>query len=105
MSTIKNTSGDLKQDWDKPPFGNIPLTENQLKVIKDKYLRDDPSVENWLGNIAKNIALADLLYNPDASREQILAGIRYSQEWMETSNGEKTELLLIHAGAKNYNEQ
>ncbi len=93
------------QDLDKPPFGNIPLTENQLKVIKDKYLRDDPSVENWLWNIAKNIALADLLYHPDIPRDQMLAGIRYSQEWMETSNGEKSELLLIHAGAKNYTEQ
>src|SRR3989344_1168592 len=94
-----------KQEWDKPPFGNIPLTENQRKVIKDKYLRDDPSVEYWLWNVAKNIAISELLYHPEVPRDQILAGVRYHQEWVDVGNGETSELLLIHAGAKNHNEQ
>ncbi len=94
-----------KQEWDKPPFGNIPLTENQKKVIKDKYLRDDPSVEYWLWNAAKNIALAELLYHPEVPRDQILAGVKYQQEWMEVGNGETSELLLIHATTKNHTEQ
>ncbi len=105
MTTTKNTSGELRQDWDKPPFGNIPLTENQRKVIKDKYLRDDPSVEGWLWNIAKNIALAELLYHPDIPREQLFAGVRYNQEWIDVGNGETAELLLLHVGAKNYGDQ
>ncbi len=104
MTPIKNTTEELKT-WDKPPFGNIPLTENQRKVIKDKYLRDDPSVEHWLWNIAKNIALAEMLYHPDVPKDQIFAGIRYSQEWADVGNGETSELLLIHVGAKTYNDQ
>jgi len=105
MTPIQNEQKEVKQDWDKPPFGNIPLTENQRKVIKDKYLRDDPSPEHWLWNVAKNIALAELLYHPEIPRDQILAGIRHSQEWLDVGNGETSELLLIHADAKNYSEK
>jgi len=103
MTPIKNEA--TRQDWDKPPFGNIPLTENQRKVITDKYLRDDPSVEHWLWNVAKNIALAELLYHPDIPRDQILAGVRFTQEWADVGNGESSELLLIHAGAKGHSDQ
>ncbi len=104
MTPIKNTTEELKI-WDKPPFGNIPLTENQRKVIKDKYLRDDPSVEHWLWNVAKNIALAELLYHPEIPRDQVFAGVRYSQEWLDVGNGETSELLLIHVGSKSYSDQ
>ena len=34
----------------------ISLTPNQLKVIRDKYLRDAPSVEGWLMGVARNVA-------------------------------------------------
>ena len=105
MTPIKTDAKEVKQEWDKPPFGNIPLTENQRKVITDKYLRDDPTVEHWLWNIAKNIALAELLHHPDVPRDQILAGVRYTQEWSDVGNGETSELLLIHPGAKNHNDQ
>ncbi len=104
MTPIKTTP-ELQQDWDKPPFGNIPLTENQRKVINDKYLRDDPSVENWLWGIAKNIALSELLYHPDIPRDQLFAGARYSQEWIDVGNGETSELLLLHVGSKSYGDQ
>src|SRR3970040_723528 len=103
--TPLNITPELKQEWDKPSFGNIPLTENQRKVIKDKYLRDDPSVEFWLWGIAKNIALSECLYHPEIPRDQLFAGIRYSQEWIDVGNGETSELLLIHVGAKNYGDQ
>lgn len=102
MTPIKN---DTTQTWDKPPFGNIPLTENQRKVIKDKYLRDDPSVENWLWNIAKNIALAELLHSREVPREQLLAGIKHTQEWVEVGNGETSELLLFHWQCRTHGEQ
>ena len=105
MTPIQNEQKEVKQDWDKPPFGNIPLTENQRKVIKDKYLRDDPSPEHWLWNVAKNIALSELLYHPEIPRDQILAGIRYTQEWVDVGNGETSESLLIHSEAKNYKDQ
>ncbi|RJQ19919.1 adenosylcobalamin-dependent ribonucleoside-diphosphate reductase [Candidatus Woesearchaeota archaeon] len=105
MTPIKNDAKEIAKEWDKPPFGNIPLTENQRKVITDKYLRDDPSVEHWLWNIAKNIALAELLYHPEIPRAQILAGVRHTQEWVDVGAGEQSELLLIHAGARGHNDQ
>ncbi|MBI4146931.1 adenosylcobalamin-dependent ribonucleoside-diphosphate reductase [Candidatus Woesearchaeota archaeon] len=105
MTPIKADTKEVKLDWDKPTFGNIPLTENQRKVIKDKYLRDDPSVEYWLWNVAKNIALTELLYHPDVPRDQIFAGVRYTQEWVEVGNGETSELITIHTGAKNHGDQ
>jgi len=97
MTTIKKTT--QEQEWDNPPFGNIPLTENQRKVIRDKYL------QHWLWNVAKNIALAELLYHPEIPREKIFAGVRNSQEWADAGNGETSELLLIHVDAKQYKEQ
>ncbi|MBW2969512.1 adenosylcobalamin-dependent ribonucleoside-diphosphate reductase [Candidatus Woesearchaeota archaeon] len=103
MTPAENTQ-EIKQ-WENPPFGNIPLTENQRKVIKDKYLRDDPSVEHWLWNVAKNIALADLLYHPEIPRDQLFTSVRYSQEYIDTGNQETSELLLLHVGAKNHKEQ
>ncbi|MBW3019042.1 adenosylcobalamin-dependent ribonucleoside-diphosphate reductase [Candidatus Woesearchaeota archaeon] len=93
------------QSWDNPPFGNIPLTENQRKVIKDKYLRDDPDPETWLWGVAKNIALAELLYHPEVSRDSLLAGVKFKQEWKEVRNGDTSEMLLLHAGIHKFSEK
>ncbi len=81
---------------ENPPFGEILLTENQRKVIKDKYLKDE-TVEEWLWRVSKNIALAELLYHPEIPRETLLSGVQYKQEWTEISENEKGEILLIHA--------
>ena len=35
---------------------HINISENQEKVIRNKYIKDDPSVEIWLRRIARNIA-------------------------------------------------
>ena len=51
------------------------LTENQLKVIRDKYLRDSPSVESWLEGVAKNIALAEVLLHPRAAAWGVFEGV------------------------------
>lgn len=88
----------------KIPELKIQTTENQMKAIRDKYLRDDPNVENWLWNVAYNIALADLLYDPLVPKEQLLHGIKYVSE-KKIINNLTTDLLLIHADVKNYNEQ
>jgi len=100
MTPIKN---EATVGWDQPPFGNIPLTENQRKVIKDKYLRDDPSVELWLWNVAKNVALAEMLYK--IPRETTLAGVRHKFEPVDVGSGETSNLLLIHHGSSNYKDQ
>jgi ribonucleoside-diphosphate reductase alpha chain len=89
---------------ENPPFGEILVTENQRKVIKDKYMKNDKTIEDWLWRVAKNIALTELLYHPDISREKILSGVEYEQEWIEINENEKTELLLIHNKTKTYHE-
>ena len=94
----------LVLEWEKPPFGDIPLTENQRKVIKDKYQKNDPSPELWLWRVAKNIALAELLYHPEIPRDQLLAGVKYTQEWLDVGNGETSELLSIHSGVRDLSE-
>lgn len=54
----------------------IKLTENQQKVIADKYLKSAPTVEAWLAGVASNIALAELLYHPSAHLWGLFDGVR-----------------------------
>ena len=56
-----------------PP--KLQLTENQLKVIRDKYLRDAPSAEAWLMGVARNVALAEVLLDPKAEEWGVFAGV------------------------------
>jgi ribonucleoside-diphosphate reductase alpha chain len=52
-----------------PKPSKVITTENQLKVIKDKYLRsDDATVDDWLWRVASNIALAEILNSPEAEK-------------------------------------
>src|SRR3989344_3002475 len=48
----------------------IEVTENQYKVMSNKYLQGD-SIELWLRRIARNLALIDLLYEKEISEEKI----------------------------------
>jgi ribonucleoside-diphosphate reductase alpha chain len=51
------------------------VSENQLKVIKDKYLRDAPSVDAWLEGVADSVALAEILAHPDAEAWGVFEGV------------------------------
>jgi ribonucleoside-diphosphate reductase alpha chain len=53
----------------------LKVSENQLKVIKDKYLRDAPSVEAWLEGVARNVALAEVLILPEAQKWGVFEGV------------------------------
>jgi len=64
----------------KPSAVKVRLTENQLKVIKDKYLRDAPTVEAWLAGIARNIALGELLSHPKAAAWGLFEGVSRTVE-------------------------
>lgn len=83
----------------------IQLTENQLKVIKDKYLKDAPSVEYWLEHVAENIALGDILYSEHASEKEIFEEIKYDAERLEGPKGKPVKLTLLHKGLNNHNER
>jgi len=77
----------------------IEVTENQVKVIKDKYLRDAASVEAWLDGVSHNIALAEILLHPEAEKWGVFNGIRYSAVAAAAPAGTKpSKMLLFHEG-------
>ncbi len=62
--------------WEVERPAALKITENQRKVIEDKYLKDSPTIEAWLGGVAHNIALAELLYHPSAHLWGLFDGVR-----------------------------
>ncbi|MCM2267413.1 MAG: adenosylcobalamin-dependent ribonucleoside-diphosphate reductase [Elusimicrobiales bacterium] len=54
----------------------VHISENQAKVIKDKYLREDASVEDLFGRVAHNISLSELLFHPEAGSWGLFEGVR-----------------------------
>ena len=53
----------------------LNLSENQIKVIKDKYLKNSPTVEHWLRTVCHNIALSDILHSGKTNENEIFAGV------------------------------
>ena len=77
----------------------IEVTENQLKVIKDKYLRNSHSIETWLDGVAHNISLAELLAHPEAEDWGVFAGVHYSAQPAAAPAGVRpSRLVLFHDG-------
>src|SRR3989338_10691605 len=71
----------------------VKVTENQLKVMANKYLRGD-SVELWLRRIARNLALAEILYENKIPKETYLDGIKHA--FNKVDYDEKVSMLLLH---------
>ena len=69
-----------------PP--KIKLSENQLKVIQDKYLRDAPSVESWLMGVARNVALGEILAHPKAESWGVFDGVERKVVPVPAADGE-----------------
>jgi len=78
----------------------IHLTENQLKVIKDKYLRDAPSVESWLEGVAHNVSLAEILFHPSAEKWGVFEGVRRTVHTSAapSPDAEPMTMTLFHEG-------
>ena len=75
----------------------LNLTINQIKVIKDKYLRNSPTVEHWLRNVCHNIALSDILHSDKVSTEEIFDGVNVRiVEY--SSKGKIAKMFLLHHG-------
>jgi ribonucleotide reductase alpha subunit len=68
----------------------LALSDNQKKVIRDKYLRDAPGVEDWLEGVCRNIALAELLFHPDAEKWGLFEGVKRATG--------PAGLILLHDG-------
>ena len=82
----------------------IKPTENQEKVIKDKYLKDSPSIEAWLDLISGNIALAELLYDPSIDKKKIFEGVNRTVKQVIVG-GQTSFMHLLHDSCKNLDEQ
>ncbi|MCG3206050.1 MAG: hypothetical protein KCHDKBKB_02776 [Elusimicrobia bacterium] len=76
------TTSPKASPWEVERPTPIQLTENQKKVIRDKYLKDAPTVEAWLMGVANNIALAELLYHPSAHLWGLFDGVRLLKKEM-----------------------
>ena len=81
-------------------LSKVHATENQLKVIKDKYLRDTPTVETWLEDVARNIALAEVSMHPDAEKWGAFDNIRYTVQASPSPAPEASPsaMFLFHEG-------
>ncbi|MBL8022668.1 MAG: adenosylcobalamin-dependent ribonucleoside-diphosphate reductase [Elusimicrobia bacterium] len=79
----------------RPP---MRLTENQRKVIRDKYLRNDPSPEVWLDRVAGNVALAELLHAPEADGWHLWDGVKRQVVDVPTRKNQKSRMNLLHSG-------
>ncbi|MEK6962850.1 MAG: adenosylcobalamin-dependent ribonucleoside-diphosphate reductase [Nanoarchaeota archaeon] len=83
----------------------VPVTENQEKVIRDKYLKNSPSVEAWLRLICKNIALGELLYETSVDRIHVFKDVQHKVQKIETAPGQTSELVLLHHGVLDYKQR
>lgn len=82
----------------------LNITENQLKVIKDKYLKDSPTLESWLRGVAKNIALAEILYSSKISELEIFKNVQYERVDYDF-NKKLFRFFLVHKNLRAHNER
>jgi len=83
----------------------INITENQLKVISDKYLKDASSVEEWIMGVAENLALGEILHEPSVDEKEITKGVDYIRRKFDTGNGNTTDIYYLHQNMRTHNEQ
>src|SRR3989344_1774307 len=83
----------------------VQVTENQGKVIKDKYLKNSPSVEAWLRLISKNIALSELFYDSSVDRKRVFQNVKHHTSQVETLPGQHSELMLLHHNILSHKER
>lgn len=88
----------------------IVLTENQKKVISDKYLKKDVNgkptelAADLMRRVAKNVALAELLHHPTISKSDVLRNVKHRLINVDTGVG-TTQLLLLHDALHHYDER
>ncbi|MBS3084678.1 adenosylcobalamin-dependent ribonucleoside-diphosphate reductase [Candidatus Pacearchaeota archaeon] len=83
---------------------NLNMNINQLKVIKDKYLKDSPTVEDWIRAICHSIALSEILHSGKVSDEEIFRGINHEIISYD-SMGKTGKMYLLHKGLEDHNER
>ncbi|PIO08538.1 hypothetical protein COU59_01360 [Candidatus Pacearchaeota archaeon CG10_big_fil_rev_8_21_14_0_10_34_12] len=82
---------------------NLDLTENQIKVIKDKYLKNSPTIEHWLKTVCHNIALGDILYSKNANEEEIFENVN-CKKVVYNSKRMMANMWLLHHDLRNQDD-
>src|SRR3989344_9502116 len=90
---------------DRTNLPELSLTENQQKVIKDKYLKDSPTPEDWLFTITGNIALADIFHTDNPLISEIFDGVTYTIKEGEAPPGYTAKMFLLHHGIHNFEDR
>lgn len=81
----------------------LNLSINQIKVIKDKYLKNSPTVEHWLRGVCHNIALADMFHS-SVTEDEMFYDVNYKKiEYV--SRGKIAKMWLLHHGITSKNER
>ncbi|MBU2458875.1 MAG: adenosylcobalamin-dependent ribonucleoside-diphosphate reductase [Nanoarchaeota archaeon] len=75
----------------------LDVSENQIKVIRDKYLKDSPTIEEWLKNVCHNISLAEILHSEKVSQEDIFEDVNF-KKFPYNSKGKFANMILLHHG-------
>jgi len=83
----------------------VALTENQKKVISDKYLKGDPSVEVWLARVARNVAYAELLYHPSSQVWGLFDGVKVTRKDATTGAVQAGRSWLLHIGSESADDR
>ncbi len=83
--------------FEERDLGELDITENQRKVIKDKYLKASPTAQHWLMGVAQNVALTEILHHPEAREDEIFKGVSY-QIYTYEVKGKKHKYYLLHQG-------
>ncbi|MFH1211296.1 MAG: adenosylcobalamin-dependent ribonucleoside-diphosphate reductase [Candidatus Woesearchaeota archaeon] len=88
-----------KEEFEKKlkTLKKLKLTENQEKVIKDKYLKDSPTFEHWLFGVANNVALAELLYLDAVDEKDVYEGVRCRVKELDVGSGKTAKMVLLHS--------
>ncbi|NCN51855.1 adenosylcobalamin-dependent ribonucleoside-diphosphate reductase [archaeon] len=82
----------------------LNLSLNQLKVIKDKYLKNSPTVEDWFKTVCHNISLSEILHSDKVSEEKIFKDVYY-KKIEEDYNGKKIKTYLLHKEFSDHNSR
>jgi len=91
---------ELQSQQDLRQLTKLNLSINQIKVIKDKYLKNSPTVEHWLRTVCHNIALGDVLHSNEVNEDEIFEGVNYKKIQYE-SMGKIANMLLVHHSLTN----
>ncbi len=83
---------------------SVTVSENQAKVIKDKYLRGDNTPEDLFERVAHNISLSEIIFHHDAEKWGVFEGVNCRV--LKNKAGEAaSRTLIFHEGLAESSER